>query len=353
MSLYRVLVVTNLWPYEGDPSYGSFVQAQMESLRPLGVKYDLVFANGRLSRGNYFRALSEMRRRLRSGTYDLIHAHMGLAGWIARCQFRLPLVVSFLGNDIPGKVDRYGRTTLYGRCLEFSSRLLSRLAGAVIVKSQEMKRLLWLESAHVIPNGVDLTRFRLIDRDAARRKLGLSLEKKYALFPYRPEEPRKRYDLVQAVVVQARASVPELEILAVARLPQEQVAAYMNAADVMVMASMLEGSPNAVKEALAVNLPLVTVDVGDTAELLQGTQGNFLVPRDIEAMAAKVIEICRRGGRSSSRESIERRLSMEQIAAQVVQVYQSVLMRQKRQSTSSIRKDEPIPAGHSPHDGKP
>jgi len=155
------------------------------------------------------------------------------------------------------------------------------------------------------------------------------------------------------VVVQARASVPELEILAVARLPQEQVAAYMNAADVMVMASMLEGSPNAVKEALAVNLPLVTVDVGDTAELLQGTQGNFLVPRDIEAMAAKVIEICRRGGRSSSRESIERRLSMEQIAAQVVQVYQSVLMRQKRQSTSSIRKDEPIPAGHSPHDGKP
>ena len=32
MASYRVLAVTNLWPYEGDPSYGSFVQAQMESL---------------------------------------------------------------------------------------------------------------------------------------------------------------------------------------------------------------------------------------------------------------------------------------------------------------------------------
>ena len=47
--------------------------------------------------------------------------------------------------------------------------VLARLAGAVIVKSQEMKRLLRLKSAYVIPNGVDLSRFRLMDRDAARR----------------------------------------------------------------------------------------------------------------------------------------------------------------------------------------
>jgi glycosyltransferase involved in cell wall biosynthesis len=353
MSLFRVLVVTNLWPYEGDPSYGSFVQAQMESLRPLGVEYDLVFANGRLSRGNYFRALTELRRRLKSKPYDLIHAHMGLAGWIGRCQFRIPLVISFLGNDIPGKVDRDGRTTLYGHSLELSSMVLARLAYAVIVKSQQMKRLLRLKSAYVIPNGVDLSRFRLMDRDTARRALGLNPQKKYALFPYRPEEPRKRYDLVKAVVEKARATVPELEILAVARLPQEQVATYMNAADVMVMASMLEGSPNAVKEALAVNLPLVTVDVGDTAELLEGTQGNFLVPRDVEVMTAKVIEICRSGGRSSSRECIERRLSMEQIAAQVVQVYQGVMAHRKRQSASNIREDDPITAGHSQNHSKP
>ena len=64
MSLYRVLVVANLWPYEGDPSYGSFVQAQMDSLRPLGVDYDLLFVNGRLSRWNYFRAVLELRQRL-------------------------------------------------------------------------------------------------------------------------------------------------------------------------------------------------------------------------------------------------------------------------------------------------
>jgi hypothetical protein len=38
MSSYRVLVVTNLWPYEGDPSYSCAVQAQMERLHPVGVE---------------------------------------------------------------------------------------------------------------------------------------------------------------------------------------------------------------------------------------------------------------------------------------------------------------------------
>jgi len=327
MISYRVLVVTNLWPYEGDPSYGSFVKGQMDSLLPLGVEYDLLFVNGRLAKGNYLRAIPELGRRLQQGRYDLIHAHMGLAGWIGRVQFHLPLVVSFLGNDVPGKVNRQGRTTLYGRCLEFSSFVLARCASAVIVKSQEMKRRLRLESAWVIPNGVDLDRFVPMDRQEARRRVGLDPQKKYVLFPYNPAEPRKRHDLVKAVVERVREHIPEIELLAVFRQPQNLLPVFMNAANVMVMASMLEGSPNAVKEALAVNLPVVTVDVGDTAELLAGTEGNYLVPRDVDTMAAKVVEICHRGTRSASRETIARRLSMEQVAAQVVQVYDHVLSR--------------------------
>src|SRR5437762_12073341 len=102
MASYRVLVVTNLWPYEGDPSYGCFVQAQMESLRPLGVEYDVLLINGRESRGNYARAAPELWRGLRTNTYDLIHAHTGLAGWGARCRQRVAVAVSVLGNDVPG-----------------------------------------------------------------------------------------------------------------------------------------------------------------------------------------------------------------------------------------------------------
>src|SRR5579884_3982488 len=106
MISYRVLVVTNLWPYPADPGYGSFVQAQMESLRPLGVDYDLLFINGRESRWSYLHGIRDLRRRLREKRYDLIHAHFGLSGWVARLQLQVPVVVSFMGDDVLVLIER-------------------------------------------------------------------------------------------------------------------------------------------------------------------------------------------------------------------------------------------------------
>ena len=320
----RVLVVTNLWPSETDPGYGSFVKAQMESLRPLGVDYDVVFIDGRRSRWNYLRAIPELRRRLAQNRYDLIHAHFGLSGWVARCQWRVPVVVSFMGDDVLGRPRRSGQITLYGRFLQASSWILARRVAAVIVKSREMKTRLDLDSAHVIPNGVDLNLFQPMEQAEARRALGLEAGKKFVLFPYDPAEVRKRYDLVEAAVSRARHEFPELEILHARGVPRERMPLYMNAADVLVLASLFEGSPNAVKEAMAVNLPVVTVEVGDTADLIGPTEGCYLVPRDAEAIAARIVEVCQRGARTAGREWIAR-LSMERVARQIVDLYQTVV----------------------------
>lgn len=326
MSSYLVLVVTNLWPTNEDPGYGSFVQAQMASLGPLGVDYDVVYIDGRRSRWNYFRALGELRFRLKHYRYDLIHAHFGLSGWVARCQWRAPVVVSFMGDDVLGRPTRSGRITLYGRLLQISSWALARLVRGVIVKSREMKARLGLDSAHVIPNGVDLELFRPMEQAEARQALGLGLKKMFVLFPYNPAEARKRFDLIEAAVNLARREIPEIEILQVRGVPRERMPLYMNAADVLVLASLFEGSPNAVKEAMAVNLPVVTVDVGDACELIGPTEGCYLVPREAEAIAARIVEVCRRGTRTNGREWIAR-LSMEKVARQIVDLYQSVVSR--------------------------
>jgi len=327
MTSYRVLVVTNLWPYEGDRSYGCFVKAQMDSLRPLGVDYDVMFINGRESRWNYLRAMGEVGRRVRAKPYDLIHAHMGLSGLVARCQFRVPIVVTFHGHDVTGEVERSGRITLLGRFFQVSSLILARLVPAIVVQNRAMRSALGVKSARIIPCGINPDLFRPIDLREARRKLGLDLEKKYVLFPYNPAEERKRYDVVEAVVARAREQVPELEILHALGMPNDRMPLFMNAADVFVLASLSEGSPVAVKEALATNLPVVTVDAGDAPELLKGTEGNYLVPRDVDAMAQKVVEVCRRGARSNSRESIVTRQSLERIAEQIVDLYASILKR--------------------------
>ena len=326
MASYSVLVVTNLWPSETDPGYGSFVKAQMESLGPLGVKFDVLFINGRESKWNYFRGIRQLRRQLRAKHYDLIHAHFGLSGWVARFQFRVPVVVSFMGDDVFGRPARNGRITPAGHLLRISGFILARLAISVIVKSRQMACKLRLPSAHIIPNGVDLQLFRPIEQAQARKMLGLDPGKKFVLFPYNPEEARKRFDLIQAAVALARAQVPSLEILTARGLPQEQIAIYMNAADVLVMASLYEGSPNAVKEAMATNLPVITVEVGDAADLIGPTAGCYLVQREAKAIAEKIIQVCRCGQRTNGRDWI-RRLSTEAVAEQIVEVYAATLRR--------------------------
>jgi glycosyltransferase involved in cell wall biosynthesis len=320
---HRVLVVTNMWPTEADPSFGSFVHDQLESLRPLGVDYDVLFVNGRKSRWNYLFGIGELRRRLRAKNYDLIHAHFGLSGWVARFQLRLPLVITFHGDDVLGQSRKDGHITPMGRFFQVASYLLAPLASAVIVQNRKMRRVLRLDSAEIIPCGIDLELFQPMDYGEARRLVGLDPEKKYVLFAYNPEEQGKRFDLIEAAVGKAREQLPKLEILSVRRRPHSEMPLYMNAADVFVMASMSEGSPNAVKEALATNLPVISVNVGDVADMIYESDGNYIVPRDVDALAAKIVDLCRRGERSRGRARLIP-YSMPATAKRILEVYSRV-----------------------------
>lgn len=322
----RVLVVTNMWPHEDDPSYGSFVQDQMESLRRLGVDYEVFFVNGRASRWNYARGLPGLRRHLGGREYDLIHAHFGLSGWIARCQASLPVVLTLHGDDLLGKFRNDGSITPLGRFFQATSLLLAPWVRAVIVQSREMQKMLHLAKTYVIPCGIDLELFKPTDPQEARKLLHLDPAKKYVVFAYDPAEQRKRYDLIECAVGIARASIPSIEILHVRGKPHAQMPLYMNAADVLVVASEAEGGPLVTKEAMAVNLPVITVPVGDAAELIGASEGNYIVPRTAEAVAQRLLDVCQRGTRSRGRERLAA-FSMPATAEKVLEVYQRALAR--------------------------
>jgi glycosyltransferase involved in cell wall biosynthesis len=308
-----VLVVTNMWPNDADPSYGSFVQDQMESLRRIGVEYEVFFVDGRTSRWNYARGAQGLRQHLRGRRYDLIHAHFGLSGWVARCQLRLPVVLTFHGDDLLGKFRFDGSITPMGRFFQASSLMLAPFVRAVIVQSREMQKMLHFATSYVIPCGIDLDLFRPIDQQEARGLLGLDPRKKYLLFTYDPAEQRKRYDLIEQAVF-------------IARKPHAKMPLYMNAADVLVVASEAEGGPLVTKEAMAVNLPVITVPVGDAAELIGNSEGNYIVPRTAEAIAEKLVEVCLCVPRSRGREHLAL-FSMPATAHKVLKVYMAALGR--------------------------
>src|SRR5713101_1801752 len=103
-----------MYPTPDDPAYGIFVASQMESVAQAGASVDVMFVNGRLGEGQYVRAVSEVRRRARSSAYDVVHAHYGLTGFVAAFH-RIPLVVSFCGDDLLGTPDGHGGITLKSR----------------------------------------------------------------------------------------------------------------------------------------------------------------------------------------------------------------------------------------------
>jgi glycosyltransferase involved in cell wall biosynthesis len=176
----------------------------------------------------------------------------------------------------------------------------------------------------VIPSGLDLERFQVIPQVEARRYLGLARDRRLVLFVGSPTSTRKRYPLAQQAVAIVTRSLPAELVLGWA-VPHDQIPYFMNACDALVFTSRQEGSPNVVKEALACNLPVVSVAVGDVPERLRGITGCEVCGDDQpETIAAALVRTLRRGERTTSREVV-RALDERNITQRVIGVYHSVL----------------------------
>ena len=320
----RLLMVTSDWPTPGRPRTTYFIKRQAEFLQAAGVQLEVFHFRGRRNPWNYLSAWWRLQRRLARNNYDLVHAQFGHSGMLAHPR-RLPLVVTFRGSDLLGEVGAGGRYTLVGRLLQWVSRTVARRADAVIVVSEHMKgELPPGVAAHVIPSGLDFGLFRPIPRDEARRHLGLPLDRRLVLFAGSPDWPRKRYALArQAVDVLARTLPADLVVAW--GVPHDDIPYYMSACDVLAFTSMQEGSPNVVKEALACDLPVVSVAVGDVPDRLRGVANCELCADERpETIAAALERVLRRGDRSPGRVAVQE-LDERLLTQRVIEIYHSVM----------------------------
>jgi glycosyltransferase involved in cell wall biosynthesis len=322
----RVLMVTGRLPTAAAPNALAPVARQIESLRRLGIAVEVVEIAGP-PKAKYVHALSELRRRV--AAVDLVHAHYGYSGWIARAQARKPVVVSFMGDDLLGTPDRAGRATVPSRIAVRINRWLARAVDRVIVKSEEMARIVSPVRAAVVPNGVDLDAFRPMDRRQARRTLGWPDDRRYVLLPGDPAIPRKGYALARAALERARTRLDQqVDLVPLRGIPPDRVPLVMNACNALLMVSLSEGSPNAVKEAMACDVPVVSVPVGDTPELLADVPGTALCPRDPDALSAALVRTLRGPTACEGRAAIvRRRLDLDSVARTVSSIYLDVLDR--------------------------
>ena len=322
-----MLMVTCDWPVPGVPRTTAFIRRQAEFVQKAGVDLEVFAFKGGKNPYNYVRAWARLRRRLRSRSFDLIHAQFGQSGLLAFPK-RVPLVVTFRGSDVLGIVrDGDGHHSRTGRLLQRASRFVARHADAVILVSPHLGEKLKTRAAmHVIPSGLDLTLFRPLPKDQARRKLGLDPREHLVLFVGRPSQARKRFALAKHAVDLLNARMPARLVVAW-HVQHKLIPLYMSACDVLVFTSMQEGSPNVVKEALACDLPIVSVRVGDVPDRLRGVEGCELCENDEPATIAAALErVLKRGRRIDGRAAV-RHLDENMLTAKVLAVYRSVLPR--------------------------
>jgi len=308
----KVLVITNMYPTAKMPFFGTFVKEQVESLRKEGVEVDVLFINGKKNSLNYLWAFPRLWARLLTRHYDLIHAHYVFSGIIARAQFLYPVVLTHHGSQV------------FQGWQAPLCRLVTRFMDRTLVMSNEMKKRGRLDKSVVIPCGIDFELFKPNDREQARRELNLPPDKKLVLFAGDYDRPVKRFDIVQTSVIILKEKNPEVELVLVSKKPLNTVPKYMNACDVLVLTSDGEGSPMVIKEAMACNLPIVSVRVGDVPEVISGTDGCYLCAQEPQDVADKLEMALESGTRTNGREKIEH-MEIGAISRRIITVYKRLI----------------------------
>ncbi|MGA2323255.1 MAG: glycosyltransferase family 4 protein [Sedimentisphaerales bacterium] len=253
------------------------------------------------------KATPPYRRLLKENRYDLVHAFFGLpTGWLCyRTANRLPYIISLRGSDVPGGHAR----------LQFEYKLLGPLlkriwtdASALVACSDGLKNraMRFLPSANIdiIPNGIDLDKFH----PASSRELSgelklltvgrLSVTKRFEMLVEAVEILSKQGKNVRLTISGGGGLLAELKNLVeqkkltyiinlTGRIESEKMPDVYRQHDMFVSASMQEGMSNAMLEAMASGLPIVTTRCEGVDELI--SDNGIVVGKDSAETIAEAI----------------------------------------------------------------
>lgn len=296
---------------------GDVVLNQGTSLEKAGIRIDYFLIKPGLS--GYLSAVKRLRNEFKNGRYDLAHAHYSLCGYVAGIAGCKPLVVSLMGSDI---------------CVSaFSRKIISLFIryrwNETIVKTDQMKELIGNNVVHVIPNGVDIEKFKPIPREIARQHIEYKKDKKLVVIIAGKNRTEKNIDL--AVNAVKHLGDNNIDLNHIYNTSNEEIPYYLNAADVLLLTSKREGSVNVVKEAMACNCPVVATDVGDIGWVTANTEGCYITTFEKGNVAGKIKAALDFGKRTEGRQRIiELELDSDSVAGRIINLYRNLIASKSR-----------------------
>ncbi|HLA97261.1 MAG TPA: glycosyltransferase [Anaerolineales bacterium] len=258
---------------------------------------------------------------LRLEAVDLAHIHSSIAaipGRLAALILGLPVIVTV---HLPVWLYHGNRQTLKPRLgrrvyISLDKLLNHRATSRLVFVSERFRdqsvaaRISPAEASVVIPNGIDLDRFRRgVNRDELRSSYNLSPDTKIVTFIGRLDE-EKGLDLLLEAAARLQLVLNGFEVWLVGDGPlktqletqshrlgledrvkfwgyQEQIERFLFASDVLALPSHYEAMPVVLLEALAAGTPSVVTQVGDNDLVIEnGEQGLVIPPNNVNALVS-------------------------------------------------------------------
>ena len=177
------------------------------------------------------------------------------------------------------------------------------VTGVVAVSTKNKNELLEhnvvaKEKIQVFPNSINANVFYHMQKQEARKKLGFSPDAFIVAFvgyfierkgPLRVAEALSGLEGVNSIFIGSGEQEPNCDgILFQGRLPHDEIVTYLNAADVFVLPTLAEGCCNAVVEAMACGLPIISSNLPFNDDILNDTNSIRVDPMNVEEIRAAV-----------------------------------------------------------------
>ena len=253
-----------------------FVYEQIESVKRLdaSVDYKVFPIIGKGFKG-YLASLKQLKNIIKDYQPDIVHAHCGHVGAQAVLQRMVPVITTFHGSDV---------NSPKMRPIASIASLLSVESFFVSKKLMQTLRIKGRRNA-IIPCGVDVSIFHPRDKEDCKRQLGI--DKDYILFASDFGNSIKNPALAKAVA----NHFPDMELREIKDRSREEVSQLINGAELLLMTSFCEGSPQIIKEAVACGQRVVSVDVGDVKEQTEGLCNCRVCEADETKLVAAVRDV--------------------------------------------------------------
>lgn len=254
----------------------------------------------------YLGNINPIKEKISNYKINLIHAHGGMSGFLANLQKSVNVITTFHGSDI---------NYFQNRIVSYFGLFFSK--HSIFVSKYLLDKVMFKNNTHVIPCGVDTELFKPREKNKVKNRLNLDFEMKYILFSSNFKNKIKNYQLLKDAKNKING---KFEIIQLKNLKRKKVSRLFNAVDVAVMTSFSEGSPQFIKEAMASNCPIVSVDVGDVKDLIQEDSFSTISLSDSTDLADKINEVFKTNLPSNGRKYIKH-LSSELIAKKILAIY--------------------------------